>query len=240
MEMISECPGYTGTGSTYECPLLQATRKGEDEEICSFCEEIMDCRQQNKDFERAFVFAEKSHEGQYRKGTTIPYMIHLVRTWHYVSRMTKNSDICIAALLHDVLEDTTTDESKLRETFGEAVAELVAGESETKRKDRPAGETWQLRKQETIERLQMFAKEEDGLASMQIAFADKLANLFSMMHEYRRIGDFLWKKFNQKDKTMHAWYYGEMGHIFEEFFGETEPELVKEYQTYYREVFQES
>lgn len=73
---------------------------------------------------------------------------------------------------------------------------------------------------------------------MHIAFADKLANLYSMWFEYRLIGEKLWEKFNQKDKSMHAWYYGELGRIFEQYFEEkAESYLMKEYKAYFSEVF---
>ena len=139
--------------------------------------------------------------------------------------------------MHDVLEDTKVTEQELRREFGDGITSLVVGESEYKREEKPAGETWQIRKQETIGRLKGRLDNENDLAAMRIAFADKLANLYSMMFEYLRVGERLWSKFNQKSKDMHAWYYGEMGLIFSRYFHEKEPELLGEYWKYYQEVF---
>lgn len=237
MEMFRECPKTIEVNNKYYCRLLAAERDGQEEEICSVCPSLyMDMRQDEKLY-RAFCFAERAHKGQYRKGTDIPYLIHLIRTWGYVRQMTESSTEQAAALLHDVLEDTEVTGAELKEQFGSVITLLVVGESECKREERPAGETWEVRKKETIKRLRDRAGFEGELAAMHIAFADKLANLYSMMFEYRRAGERLWSKFNQKKKEMHAWYYGEMGLIFAEYFREKEPELIREYRNYYEEVF---
>lgn len=237
MKMFRECPETIKKTTRYHCRLLEAVRDGQEEAICSVCPSLYTKMKEEELLYRAFHFAARAHRGQYRKGTDIPYLIHLVRTWGYVCRMTEDGTEQAAALLHDVLEDTEVTEAELREEFGDETAFLVVGESEYKRAERPAGETWQIRKQETIERLRGRTDNENDLAAMRIAFADKLANLYSMMFEYRRTGEQLWKKFNQKKKEMHAWYYGEMGLIFAQYFQKQEPVLLGEYRKYYEEVF---
>lgn len=240
MKMSSECPDAASESNRYYCQMLRAERVGSDEEICSICPTL---REKLTSFPRvgeALVFAAEAHGGQTRKGTDIPYLIHLIRTWEYVSRMTDAEDELVAALLHDVIEDTPVTFGELEAGFGRAVAELVADESEHKRREYPAGATWQIRKQETVERLRRWLGQEGKRAAMHVAFGDKLANLYSLMYEYRRIGDHIWKKFNQRDKSMHAWYYGEMGEIFADYFaGGVEAPMVAEYQVYYGEVFGE-
>ncbi len=238
MKMSPECPAVLRSSENYFCRMLQAERAGKDEEICSICPEL---RRRSADFpclDRALKFAAKAHRTQTRKGTDIPYLIHLIRTWDYVRRMTEDPEEQAAALLHDVLEDTTVTFDQLRQAFGGRIAGLVAGESECKRKDCPAGETWRIRKQETIDRLRARLGNEGERPAMHIALGDKLANLYSMAYEYRDTGERLWEKFNQKEKSMHAWYYGEMGTVFSDYFqGAREYGMVEEYQVYYREVF---
>ena len=248
MKLLPQCPEHIREGELYYCPILQAQRRGGEEEICSLCPAFNEARMGCSELQRAFMFAAEAHRGQVRKGTDIPYLIHLIRTWDYTRQMSDDREEQIAALLHDILEDTPVTEEELCVRFGDRVACLVAEEGEQKRSELPPGETWQLRKQETIDRLRRKAGEPDEESAIRIALADKLANLYSMAYEYRIVGDILWKKFNQKDKTMHAWYYGEMGRIFAACFegGDSdgsagrEADLVREYHTYYKEVFGEN
>ncbi len=238
MKMSPECPVVVRPSEYYFCHMLGAERYGRDEEICSICPELKNKSEEYPCLNKALMFAADAHKEQTRKGTDIPYLIHLIRTWDYVRRMTEDPEEQAAALLHDVLEDTPVTREMLRGCFGDRITALVAGESEWKRKGCPAGETWKIRKQETIDRLKGRLGNENERASMHIALGDKLANLYSMAYEYRYVGDGLWEKFNQKEKAMHAWYYGEMGAVFSAYFRyDREYEMVKEYQAYYREVF---
>jgi myo-inositol-1(or 4)-monophosphatase len=224
----------------YFCSLLQADRRSKEEKICSVCASFCYAVNENENLEYAYAFAAKAHEGQTRKGTDIPYLIHLVRTWWYVKLVTDSLDEQVAALLHDVLEDTAVTKTELQEAFGSTVTALVVAESECKREDMPPEDTWMIRKTETLDRIRNFAERTDMRPAMHITMGDKLANLYSFMYEYRQDGDVLWQKFNQKDKKKHGWYYGELGKIFEQYFTSgKERELVLEYQMYYREVFGE-
>ena len=224
--------------ANYFCPLLKTERRSSEEEICSVCDAFYRATEKDERLERAFFFAAKAHAGQMRKGSDIPYLIHLVRTWAYVQRLTDSSEEQAAALLHDVLEDTSVTLKELRDIFGAYIAALVEAESECKRAERPPAETWEIRKMETLNRLHRIMQREDGRPYLHIALGDKLANLFSMSFEYAQKGEQLCQKFNQKDKRMHAWYYGELGMIFGEYFTYgAEKLLVQEYFQYYKEIF---
>ena len=238
MKPWKECPEEIFHDTTYYCQVLQVDRLGQEEEICGICRQFLEACHSNAELQAAFFFAMTAHQGQVRKGTSIPYPIHLIRTWGYVQLMSDDPCEQEAALLHDILEDTEVTANQLCERFGEKVLELVVGESECKRKERPAGETWRIRKSETIERLRSRVGREEERPAMHIAFGDKLANLYSMWYEYQLAGDRLFDKFNQKEKRMHAWYYGEMGKVFSEYFSQNiEQKLVEDYKKYYREVF---
>jgi len=54
----------------------------------------------------AYEFAKKAHDGQKRKHTDEPYIIHPVAVAKMVGEVTDDCDMIIAALLHDVVEDT--------------------------------------------------------------------------------------------------------------------------------------
>lgn len=55
--------------------------------------------------ERAIQFATKAHEGQLRKGTRRPYIVHPIEVGEIVAGMTKDEEIISAAVLHDTIED---------------------------------------------------------------------------------------------------------------------------------------
>ena len=174
--------------------------------------------------DRAIEFAMVKHAGQKRKGTTIPYITHVIEAMEIVSRMTEDEEIRAAAVLHDTLEDTETTKEELIEAFGPQVTKLVAAESEDKRKDLPEEKTWRIRKEETIKHLKKASTE-----VKMIALGDKLSNIRAMTRDYRVIGEKLWQKFNVKDPKQQGWYYGALASIFgEDKFLQETPEY-KEY-----------
>lgn len=154
-------------------------------------------------FDRAIVFAAKAHSGAKRKGTDIPYIVHPMEVAAIVATMTSDQNVLAGAVLHDTVEDTEYTIDDIKNEFGEAVAKLVASESEDKREDLPQSETWKIRKQETLDHL----KDKATLEEKMIALGDKLSNIRAMYRDYQTIGDKLWERFNQKDKNEHAWYY---------------------------------
>ena len=158
---------------------------------------------------RAIEFAAVKHAEQKRKGTTYPYIVHVVEALEIVSRMTEDEELRAAAVLHDTLEDTETTYDELVREFGQRVADLVKEESENKREDRPAEETWRERKTETIRHIREAATE-----VRMIALGDKLANARAMSRDYRVIGEELWQRFNQKNPVYQGWYYGELAKAF--------------------------
>src|SRR5699024_12619122 len=79
----------------------------------------------------AIEFAAKAHEGQFRKGTRRPYIVHPIEVADIVSTMTKDEEVICAAVLHDTIEDCsgiTWDVLKLR--FGGRAAAMVAEKGE--------------------------------------------------------------------------------------------------------------
>lgn len=180
--------------------------------------------------EKAIAFAAKAHTGMNRKGKNRPYIMHPLEAMLIVAGLTDDEDVIAAAVLHDTVEDTGTTVEELERVFGKRVAVLVASESEDKRGDRPAAETWQIRKQETIDHL----RGASGDVKL-ICLGDKLSNLREMKKDHETLGDQLWQRFNQKDKKMHAWYYGEIYKVLAEKFGEVA--AIREYRELLETVF---
>lgn len=78
---------------------------------------------------RAYLFAEKNHDGQYRKSGE-PYIIHAIQVGYILSSLRTGPKTIAAGLLHDVVEDCDVCLEDVKEKFGDEVASLV--ESVTK------------------------------------------------------------------------------------------------------------
>ena len=161
--------------------------------------------------EKAIIFATRAHAGTCRKGKDKPYILHPISAMAIVKQFTTDEDVLAAAVLHDTVEDTHVTIERLEKEFGSRVAALVASVSENKRENLPSEATWKERKQETIDGL----KQADYETKL-LCLGDKLSNLREMYDDYAEIGDDLWKRFNQKDKRMHGWYYMEIYKILAE------------------------
>jgi len=81
---------------------------------------------------KALAFAAEAHRNQRRKGASQePYINHLIEVLDLVASVeVGDMDVLIAALLHDVLEDTRTDYGELAAAFGERVARIVQENSD--------------------------------------------------------------------------------------------------------------
>ena len=77
---------------------------------------------------RAYEFAEHAHEGQYRR-TGDPYITHPLAVANILTDMHMDHESLMAAMLHDVIEDTGVSKEQLAEMFSPGVAELVDGVS---------------------------------------------------------------------------------------------------------------
>lgn len=76
----------------------------------------------------AAAFAARKHSGQLRRDGRTPYFAHVVRVAMTVSETfgCHDEETLAAALLHDLIEDTTTDYDDILERFGQSVADMVA------------------------------------------------------------------------------------------------------------------
>jgi len=78
--------------------------------------------------ERAFEFSESAHRGQFRKSGE-PYITHPLAVASILSQWRLDAEGLAAALLHDVMEDTSVTRNELEKSFGRPVAEMVDGVS---------------------------------------------------------------------------------------------------------------
>lgn len=75
---------------------------------------------------RAAAFAARAHAPQHRKGAAgTPYINHPLAVAEMVATVTAEEAVLVAALLHDVLEDTEVTEAEIGDAFGPGVLALV-------------------------------------------------------------------------------------------------------------------
>lgn len=130
-------------------------------------------------FARAVDYARIAHGAQFRKGSEIPYIYHLLGVSSLVIEYGGNEDQAIAGLLHDVLEDCGKPHiHSIRAEFGDAVACIVDdctdGTSESKaaaKTDKDKRANWLKRKRDYIDHIKDEAK-----ASLLVTGCDKLHN----------------------------------------------------------------
>jgi len=96
-------------------------------DLCNLLETYLP-PEQVKDVYRAYIFSEKAHQGQKRLSGE-PYIYHPLAVARILAEMRLDTNSIIAALLHDVIEDTSTAKEQLAKEFNEEVAELVDGVS---------------------------------------------------------------------------------------------------------------
>jgi len=178
---------------------------------------------------KAIAFSVENHKGMVRKGTEISYIVHPMETAVIVATMTPDSNVIAAAVLHDVLEDTKVTAEILAEEFNQTICDLVAEESEDKRENMPAVETWRLRKKETIDKLALASKE-----AKIVTLGDKLSNIRAIHRDLKKIGENLWGRFNQKDPALQGWYYQSILTVLEDM---CEEQAYQEYKVLVEEVF---
>lgn len=181
---------------------------------------------------KAIIFAVKAHDGMRRKKTATPYILHPVEAAVIAGSLTDDQEVMAAAVLHDVVEDTCITIEEIEAEFGKRVAELVASESEDKREDKPPSETWQIRKEEAVQ----FLENTDNKDIKILYLGDKLANMRSIYKDWINAGDSVWERFNQKDKSHHAWYYRSIAEAMHEL---KETPAWKEYDRLIKIVFEE-
>jgi len=144
-----------------------------------------------------------------RKGTGIPYLAHLFGVASLVmgeaglTGFPVTEDMVIAALLHDAVEDHggAARLEDIRQNFGDNVARMVEGLSDTLAEDENFKEPWEQRKKAYIERVR---GEQDDVRL--ISAADKLYNARSILEDYRVIGPEIWKRF-KRSRDLQIWYY---------------------------------
>jgi len=160
-------------------------------------------------YAEAVQCASELHAGQTRKSTNIAYISHLLGVSSLVLEAGGDEDMAIAALLHDGPEDqggqVTLDEIKTR--FGDRVANIVEGCSDSLSEDPDNKAPWRQRKEEYLADLK--DADEDTLT---VSLADKLHNARAIATDLAITGPSTWDRFTASAEEI-LWYYRTIGNI---------------------------
>jgi guanosine-3',5'-bis(diphosphate) 3'-pyrophosphohydrolase len=121
--------------------------------------------------QKAYVFAARAHKGQVRRSGE-PYLSHPLEVTNILADMHLDKTTLVAALLHDVLEDTDITAAEIKETFGKEVADLVEGVTKISRVQDTSPE---VRRAETIRKIILAMT--DDIRVIFIKLADRIHNL---------------------------------------------------------------
>jgi len=146
---------------------------------------------------KAINYAAQHHNGDFRKGTDIPYITHPMGAMSVLMMNgIRDEDVLVAAIFHDLVEDTDVDLKMIEDKFGKEVAQMVNNASEPDK-----SWTWEKRKEHTINNLEKLSYK-----SKLVSLGDKFHNLLSIKLDQDVIGDEVFDRFDA-DKEMVAWYY---------------------------------
>jgi (p)ppGpp synthase/HD superfamily hydrolase len=154
----------------------------------------------SRQFEKALIYATRAHGNQTRKKTGIPFIAHILGVTAIALEYGATETEAIGALLHDTVEDCGGVERlrDIQERFGDAVARIVDGCTDTYETPKPP---WLERKRAYIEHL----KDSDSSTRL-VSASDKMHNTRAILAELRRNGLEVFERFaGKKDGTL--WYY---------------------------------
>jgi GTP pyrophosphokinase len=158
-------------------------------------------------FHEAVRYAADAHGGQTRKGTSVPYLAHLLGVTSIVLDAGGTEDEAIAALLHDAAEDQGGRErlDDIHRRFGATVARIVEACTDSWDTPKPP---WSDRKKAYVEHATHLAPDE-----LRVSAADKVHNAYAILRDLRTHGEEVWKRFEAPPDDV-IWYYRALVHSF--------------------------
>lgn len=159
-------------------------------------------------FVAAMAYAHAVHQGQWRKGSAIPYIAHVLGVAAIAMEYGADEDEAIGALLHDTAEDGGGEATlaEIRARFGDAVGDIVLGCSDSLVEDPEDKLPWRDRKENYLAHLEHASR-----SVCLVSAADKLHNVRSIIRDYQQHGDEIWSRFQgRREGTL--WYYETVAH----------------------------
>lgn len=144
--------------------------------------------------EKATQVAVNAHAGQVRKSDGTPYIAHPLTVARMLDKAGFDEVTVAAAILHDVLEDTSLSREELQNVMGDEILHIVEKLSED------TSLKWEERKQRYIDTVK---HAEESVKAVSVG--DKIHNLRSLIDAYKTQGPSIWKKFN-RGKDTKLWF----------------------------------
>jgi (p)ppGpp synthase/HD superfamily hydrolase len=186
-------------------------------------------------FASAVAYAALIHAKQRRKGTTIPYVSHVMSVSALIMEFGGGEDQAIAGLFHDALEDCGAwHEGVIRANWGDRVADIVCACTDGVPDARGRKEAWRPRKERYLAHLR---KVSDDV--LLVSACDKLHNVRAIVADLRA-GHDVFARFNKDaGRTGTLWYYAELERIFRERLEGTNP-LYREFAVAVKDMAEQS
>jgi len=186
--------------------------------------------------ETAFGVASWAHRDDVRKGTSIPYLSHLLGVSALVIENGGTEVQASAALLHDVIEDTEIDEFMLRTLIDREVVDIVVACSDALKRPKP---NWRPRKEKYLKHLREMIADPEPNPAILVALADKVHNAETTanmvaLQEMTAEQVFANPKFNAKVDEQ-KWWYTSLVNEFQK--SNLAPELVRRLERAVNAIF---
>lgn len=158
---------------------------------------------------QALALAVEAHDGQKRKGTNIPYIAHPMGVASIALDHGADEEQAMAALLHDAVEDGGPHFAKrIREQFGDRVADIVEGCTDGVPDANGKKEAWKPRKERYISHLQHATND-----VLLVSGSDKLHNARAIVEDLLKIGPAVFDRFTASQEQT-IWYYETLAGVF--------------------------
>ena len=170
---------------------------------------------------KAISFAVKKHEGQKRKGTDFPYIVHIYDVMQILQDNNAPIESIIAGILHDTVEDTNTTLNEIESIFGTNIRDMVDVLSENK--NLPYTER---------KLLQAYRLKNASFVTKLVKCADCLSNLKAIKNELK-FNPNLWNKFNSSKQNIQNHY----AHTIQAMSDLERCDMYKKLRILYTQVF---
>lgn len=179
-------------------------------------------------YDKALTMVRTLQNGEARKGGgTVPYLSHSIGVSALVLEYGGTEDQAIAALLHDVAEDSGGERmlSVIEAEFDSKIAGYVRDLSDSLVEDPKCKEPWYPRKKNYIK-----TYDKKRRAVLLISAADKLHNVRAMVNDHKSVKGDLWTRFDSKveapiefKRTQQIWYLSQLVTVLNKRLAEVQP-----------------
>ena len=174
---------------------------------------------------KAIKIAAKLHNGQFRRGSTIPYIAHPFAVALMTQDYIDSEDVFIGGVLHDILEDVPNriyTAKDLANDFGYDILSIVEAVSEPDIR-MPTQEAWRARKYSYLNNIQ----NTNDIRPLIISACDKMHNMGEIVYGYEDLGESIWTYFAAK-REREIWFYDPVLNILKTKV--IPPEVIEEYE----------